>query len=144
MMWVGTEGKRVICNQHVPTADTTDGYFDAFEKYIRMVSNFHVSRHRFYQLKQDKDDPVDIFILWCRHTLEECFPMEQRNPVLLDHVIFGGKHGECERKMLSKGGDLALDRTLEFICTKEVTDASYNEIFWKDNKLVDAVWKKVQ
>ena len=62
--------------------------------------------------------------------LDECyFPEEQRDPMLLDHAIFGVKHEECQRELLTKGEDLTLDRTLEIICAKEVTNASYNEVF---------------
>ena len=141
MMWVGAEGERIICNQLVAAAGIADGYFEAFGQYVRPVRKFHVARHRFYQLKQDKDELIDTFILQCRYTLEEChFPEEKRDIILLDCVIFGGKHKECQRKLLSKGEDLTLDRTLGIVHAKEVTDASYNEVFeraanqWKQSK----------
>ena len=35
MMWVGADGEGIIHNQPVAPADTTDGYPDAFEQYIR-------------------------------------------------------------------------------------------------------------
>ena len=61
--------------------------------------------------------------------------------MLLDCVIFGVEHEECQRKLLSKGEDLIHDRTLEIKCEKEVTDASCNEVFQKD-KSVDVVQEK--
>ena len=143
MMWVSAEGERIICNQPAPPDNTPIAYFEAFEKYIRLVSTFCVAKHRFYQLKQEKDEVIDIFLLRCRHTLEECcFPDAQCDSMLLHRVIYGVKHEESQCTLLSMGEDLTLERTLEIIHAKEVTDSSYKEVFQQDIKSVDAVHKK--
>ena len=90
-----------------------------------------------------KEEFIDIFLLRCKHTLEEChFPDAQHDSMLIDRVIYGIKHKECQHKLLSKGEDLKLPRTLEIICAKEVTISSYEEVFQQDTNYVDAVCTK--
>ena len=76
---------------------------------------------------------IDMFLLRCMHTLEECcFPDVHYDSVLLDRVIYGVKHEEYQCNLLSKCEDLTLDRTLEIISAKEVTDSSYEEVLQQD------------
>ena len=112
MMWMDHDGECIL--QSLP--QDPEECYKVLECHIHPTGQFRVARHHFSQLQQDKSEHIDSFVVKCRRTWDQCqFPEEVCDEILLDRIIFGVRHEDCQCKLLSQGKGLTLKKAMELI-----------------------------
>ena len=113
---VGAETFKLIkdlCTPVKPMEKTFDGICTILKDHLNPEPNVIVERYKFFSRNRRNDESVAEYVAELRHLSTHCNFGETLNDMIRDRIVCGVNSAEVQKKLLSVGNTLTLDKALK-------------------------------
>ena len=143
LLWVGEQGRDIYNSWDIQAQEKTlQNILEKFTNHISPKGNPVAARFKFHTRVQHSRENFDHFLTDLKLLVKDCGYKDIKDEMVRDRIVFGIQDKHVQRKLLSEGGDLTLEKTIDIVRAFENTNAQLRTITAADTSSttqVDAV-----